>query len=83
MEGFHEGAWYVVETRGLPMMRVVRLDGNSMTVSIGGKEVEATRFFWKDGTQSAYAKLEDCSALVSYSTKKVQEPSNDGDKLDK
>ena len=48
MEGFHEGSWYAVETRGLPMMRVVRLEDDSMTVSIDGKEVEAIRFFWKD-----------------------------------
>ena len=54
-----------------------------MTVSIDGKEVEAIRFFWKDGTESAYAKLEDGSAIVSYSTKMVQEPSIDSDKLDK
>ncbi len=83
MEGFHEGSWYAVETRGPPMMRVVRLEDDSMTVSIDGKEVEAIRFFWKDGTESAYAKLEDGSALVSYSTKMVQEPSIDSDKLDK
>ncbi len=83
MEGFLEGAWYAVDTRGLPMMRVLRLDDDRMTVSIDGKEVEATRFFWKDGTESAYARLEDGSTLVSYSTKTVQEPSIDSDKLDK
>ena len=66
-QGFREGETYRQHGFGKKRLKVVDIRRDRMTVLLDGVEREALRFFWKDGTESAYVVTDDGKAITAYS----------------